>query len=214
MFALDEDTNKYFFNLTKDKFSQVMYGRMYNDLTPDQKEHFERDWQDYQNTEGKKNTYRAYEIYTKLGELAANDLIDASKSYEGMKIDTLHSGKTNLDLLIEKNNQIVEISKKIKELQNKEVLSPEEEKTLQHLEEQENNLKEEYNYLGVNTETLLRGTIEGEPDNFGEMSSDLAQLQMAFNYIKSLYSDFASNKMIMRSEDELDSFYRLVKKNP
>lgn len=43
LFALDEDTNKYFFNLTKDKFSQVMYGRMYNDLTPDQKEYFERD---------------------------------------------------------------------------------------------------------------------------------------------------------------------------
>ena len=214
LFALDEDTNKYFFNLTKDKFSQVMYGRMYNDLTPNQKEHFERDWQDYQNTEGKKNTYRAYEIYIKLWELAANDLIEASKSYEGMKVDTLHSGKTNLDLLIEKNNQIVEINKKIKELQSKEVLSPEEEETLQHLEEQENNLKEEYNYLGVNTETLLRGTVEGEPNNFGEMSSDLAQLQMAFSYIKSLYSDFISNRMIMRSEDELDSFYRLIKKNP
>jgi hypothetical protein len=131
-----------------------------------------------------------------------------------MKIDTLHSGKTNLDLLIEKNNQIVEINKKIKELQSKETLSPEEEETLQHLQEQENNLKEEYNYLGINTETLLRGAVEGEPDNFGEMSSDLTQLQMAFNYIKSLYGDFVSNKMIMRSEDELDSFYRLVKKNP
>lgn len=131
-----------------------------------------------------------------------------------MKIDTLHSGKTNLDLLIEKNNQIVELNKKIKDLQNKDILSPEEEETLQQLEDQINDLKEEYNYLGVNTESLLRGVVEGEPDNFGEMSSDLAQLQMAFNYIKSLYSDFASNKIIMRSEDELDSFYRLVKKNP
>ena len=52
-------------------------------------------------------------------------------------------------------------------------------------------LKEEYNYLGVNTESLLRGAVKGEPDNFEEMSSDLAQLQVAFNYIKSLYSDFA-----------------------
>ena len=214
LFALDEDTNKYFLNVTKDKFSQVMYGRMYNDLTPNQKERFEEDWKDYQNTEGKRNMYRAYEIYMKLAEMSAPDLILAAENLSGSKVDTIHSGKTNLDLLIEKNNELAEIQPKIKELEAKEVRTSDEEKTLEELKEKEISLQEEFNYLGINTDSLLRGAVETEPVNFREMYADFGQLQMASHYIKKLYSDFITNNMVMRSEDELDSFYRLVKSNP
>lgn len=214
LFALDEDTNKYFLNVTKDKFSQVMYGRMYNDLTPNQKERFEEDWKDYQNTEGKRNMYRAYEIYMKLAEMSAPDLAQAAENLAGSKIDTIHSGKTNLDLLIEKNNELAEIQPKIKELEAKETRTVEEEETLEELKEKEISLQEEFNYLGINTDSLLRGAVETEPINFREMYADFGQLQMASHYIKKLYSDFITNNMVMRSEDELDSFYRLVKSNP
>lgn len=214
LFALDEDTNKYFLNLTKNKFSQIMYGRMYDDLTFNQKEEFERDWKDYQNTEGKRNTYRAYEIYTKLAELVSPDLLTATQDLAGMNVDSIHSGKTNWDILIDKNAKLVEVQSKKKELEAKESLTSEEQEKLNELKELEINLAEEVNYLNLNTDSLLRGAIEGEPMNFATMYSDLDQLQMASNYIKSLYQDFINRNAVMRSEDELNTFYRLVKSNP
>jgi hypothetical protein len=124
--------------------------------------------------------------------------------------DSIHGQKTNLDKFIEKRKEAVELKRELdtavetgEDVDKINVLTIKLNETLAQLTE-----------ITSNTPALLRGEVAAEPLNFGSLNLSLDSLEIAKNYVLSLYRDFADKKQVMRSEDELYAFYRLVKSNP
>lgn len=214
LFVLDDASNRGFLSVTKDKFAQLMYNKTISDLTDYEKEKLDEDWQNYQNTQGKQNAYRAYDIYVKLSELSKEILEATIPTLQKSTNDTIHGEKTNLDKYVEKNKEAVEVWKEIETLQKKEDKTDEEVEKLNELVVKFNGLDAEVKGMMSNTSNLLRGDVGEEPSNFAQLNVDRSSLSIAKGFIVSLYKDFASKKQVMRSEDELQAFYNLVKSNP
>ena len=214
LFVLDDASHRGFLSVTKDKFAQLMYNKTISDLTDYEKERLDEDWQNYQNTQGKQNAYRAYDIYVKLSELSKGILEAIIPALQKSTNDTIHGEKTNLDKYIEKNKEAVEVWKEIETLQKKENKTDEDVEKINELIVKFNELDAEVKGMMSNTSNLLRGDVSGEPSNFAQLNVDRSSLSIAKDFIVSLYKDFASKKQVMRSEDELQAFYNLVKSNP
>jgi hypothetical protein len=99
-------------------------------------------------------------------------------------------------------------------LQKKENKTDEDIEKINELIVKFNELDAEVKGMMSNTSNLLRGDVSGEPSNFAQLNIDRSSLSIAKDFIVSLYKDFASKKQVMRSEDELQAFYNLVKSNP
>ena len=210
LFVLDSETSRWFLNMTKEKFSQVRYNKKMSDLTDYEKEKLEEDWNNYQNTEGRQNYYRAYDVYLRLGEMSKGILESTIPALASAANDSIHGQKTNLDKFIEKRKEAVELKREL----DTAVETGEDVNKINELTIKLNETLAQLTEITSNTPALLRGEVAGEPLNFGSLNLSLDSLEVAKNYVLSLYRDFADKKQVMRSEDELYAFYRLVKSNP
>lgn len=213
LFVLDEDTHRGFLTVTKDKFSQLMYNKTINDLTKYEKEKLKEDWTNYQNTAGKQNAYRAYDIYLKLAELYKPDFEHADRKLRSVSNDKIHDAKTNLEKFVEKQKEAKPIMDELQTLNAKENKTDSDENRIQELLTKLAEINAELSAMQTKTESILRGSVKNELD-FSSLESDHDSLNLAYEYIKSLYKDFISKRNVMRSEDELREFYRRVRKAP
>ena len=212
LFVLDEGSNRGFLTTTKDKFAQLMFNKTTSDLTDYEKERLEEEWTSYKNTAEKQNAYRAYDVYLKLAELYKSDFEDAAKRLKSKKTDTIHDSKTNLEKFTEKQKEGKTVLEELEKLK-KENKTESDQTKIDELLDQLAVINSELSEMQQQTGSILRGGVKGELENFSELNQDRDSLEIAFNYIKSLYTDFVSKQNIMRSEDELHEFYRLVRGN-
>jgi chromosome segregation ATPase len=98
-------------------------------------------------------------------------------------------------------------------LNAKENKTEDDENRIQELLTKLAEINAELQVMQTKTESILRGSVKNELD-FSSLESDHDSLNLAYEYIKSLYKDFASKRNVMRSEDELREFYRRVRKAP
>ena len=154
--------------MTKDKFAQVMYHKKISDLTEREKEQLEEDWKNYQNTAGKQNAYRAYDVYLRLSEIAKGPLEATIPALASMVNDSIHGEKTNLDKYLDVIAEGREVIKQIRELQEKEDKTDEDVKKIEDLTIKANELIAKERDLEQHTMNLLRGDVEGESVDFAD----------------------------------------------
>lgn len=213
LFVLDEGSNRGFLTTTKDKFAQLMFNKTTGDLTDYEKERLEEEWSSYKNTAEKQNAYRAYDVYLKLAELYKADFEEAGKRLKSKKSDSIHDSKINFEKFTEKQKEGKKVLEELEKLNKKENKTESDQTKIDELLEQLAVINAELSEMQQRTGSILRGDVKGELENFSELNQDRDSLEIAFNYIKSLYTDFASKRNVMRSEDELHEFYRLVRGN-
>lgn len=214
LFVLDDDTNRGFLSMTKDKFAQLTFKKAISDLTDYEKERLEEEWKNYQNTTGKQNAYRAYDVYLKLSEVTKGIFESAIPALKHLSNDTIHGVKTNVEKFSDKTKEANSVGTELLTLQSKENKTEEDENKIEQLKIKLGEINQQIKDLRTNTSALLRGEVNGELADFNTLNIDLDSLVIAKEYVESLYKDFAEKKQVMRSEDELGAFYRLVKANP
>ena len=213
-FAMDTGTNQNFINFSKERFAEVMKGKRYVDLSDREKEELDLDYEDYKNTALKRNVFRAYDVYNKLSELYAPVLQQLGDSLESYNEDTIHGSETNIairDGLVETYN---EKARRYNELKSKTNRTAEEEAEYNELKNELNELKIQMAILESRTSELLRGKVENELHISSELDPSVAtfeNLVSVQNYLRFLYSQLAEKKTFVRSEDELQEYYRSVR---
>lgn len=218
LFVLDENTNKQFLDLSIEKFTEIMYGKNFSDLNDDEKKEVMENHQDYLNTEGKRNMYRAYEIYNKLSERWAERFQQLGEELKDLKLDETHDKKSNLTLwteLAEKHDKLLEEEKELKSKQNR---TPQEDEKLSKITEEILDLKQSIFRLKNTPSILLRGKADDETkllELIGAQDASANSILAAAEYIRNLYRNYATTKTHVKAEDELKDFYRLIRKqNP
>jgi hypothetical protein len=71
-------------------------------LSESEKEQVDEDYKDYLNKEGKRNIYRAYEVYNKVSERFAEILQNQTSDLSTRVVDSIHSKKRNISAYFEK----------------------------------------------------------------------------------------------------------------
>lgn len=208
-FVMDEGTNRMFLDLSIEKFTEAIYGKRYVDLNESEKEEVDSDYQDYLNKEGKRNMFRAYEIYNKVSEAFAERLQAQTVDLSTRTTDTIHTTKTNVALLFEKKARHEEIQNRIDQLKSKETLDPEEVRELADLKNELVSIESEVAGLFANPNEALRGAVEDETSIRPIIGS--GNITTASKLIKQLYGKYISGKVYVKSEDELSDFYRFSK---
>lgn len=218
LFVLDENTNKQFLDLSIEKFTEIMYGKNFSDLNDDEKKEVMKNHQDYLNTEGKRNMYRAYEIYNKLSERWAERFQQLGEELKDLKLDETHDKKSNLTLWIELAEKHDKLIDKRKEFESKETLTPQETEELSKTIDEIADLKQSIFRLKNTPSILLRGKADDETkllELIGAQDASANSILAAAEYIRNLYRNYATTKTHVKAEDELKDFYRLIRKqNP
>lgn len=205
-FALDEGTHSQFVDMTINKFTESIYNKKYSELDEAEKIRIDEDYEDYKNTAYKRNIYRAYDIYNKLSERWAPWFAEIDNALKNSTEDLIHAPKLNIAELFDKINERINLKSEYDTLSGRE-LNSEEENIKNDLEQKIENLDIEITKLSSSTDSLLRGSVENEIKiNNGEGIASTAK------YISSLYDKYIENKTFVRSEDELNSFYRALSK--
>ena len=213
-FAMDTGTNQNFINFSKERFAEVMLGKRYVDLSDQEKEDLDIDYVDYKNTALKRNVFRAYEVYNKLSELYAPMLQQLGDSLESYSEDDIHGSETNIairDGLVGTYNQKAE---RYNTLRSKTDRTPEEESEFNSLKNELNELRIQLALIESRTSELLRGRVENELHITAELDPRTAtfeNLTSVQNYLRFLYSQFVEKKTFVRSEDELQDYYRSIR---
>ena len=218
LFVLDENTNKQFLDLSIEKFAEIMYGKNFSDLNDDEKKEVINNHQDYLSTEGKRNMYRAYEVYNKLSERWAERLQQLGEELKDSKLDETHDKKSNLTLWIELAEKHDKLIDKRKEFESKETLTPQETEELSKIIDEIANLKQSIFRLKNTPSILLRGKADDETkllELIGAQDASVNSILAAAEYVRNLYRNYATTKTHVKAEDELKDFYRLIRKqNP
>lgn len=212
-FVMDEETNKQFLDLSIEKFTEVMYNKRYSDLNDIEKAEIDENHKDYLNTEGKRNMYRAYEVYNKMSELFAEILQNQNVNLSTRVVDSIHSKNKNISLYFDKLKERDNVANEGARLQQKDSRTPDEEEKLKELEQKFVNLESEIKTLEItmNPNEALRGTVEGETPLKLIINSGFDGIIKAADSIKDLYNKYIDQKIYVRSEDELNDFYRFTK---
>jgi hypothetical protein len=214
MFALDNETNRNFINFSKETFTEVMKGKRYVDLSEKEKKEVDLDYEDYKNTALKRNIFRAYEVYNKLSELYATTLQQIGNSLDSLNDDNIHGSETNIAIY---DGLVTEYNKKLeryKEFYSKENRTSEEEKEFKQLENEIIELRNKMGMIGSRPAELLRGRVENELHISQMLNPRIARYEDLIavqNYLKFLYTQFNDKKVFVRSEDELDEYYRALR---
>ena len=150
----------------------------------------------------------------KLSEVTKGIFESAIPALKHLSNDTIHGVKTNVEKFSDKTKEANSVGTELLTLQSKENKTEEDENKIEQLKIKLGEINQQIKDLRTNTSALLRGEVNGELADFNTLNIDLDSLVIAKEYVESLYKDFAEKKQVMRSEDELGAFYRLVKANP
>ena len=218
LFVLDENTSKQFLDLSVEKFTEIIYEKNFSDLNDDEKKEVVTNHQDYLNTEGKRNMYRAYEVYNKLSERWSERLQQLGEELKDSNLDETHDKKSNLTLWIELAEKHDKLIEKKKEFESKETLTPQETDELSNIINEISDLKASIFRLKNTPSILLRGKSDNETkllELIGAQDANANSILAAAEYVKNLYHNYAVTKTHVKAEDELKDFYRLIRKqNP
>ena len=161
---MDEGTHKNFIDLSIEKFTEAMYNKRYVDLSESEKEQVDEDYKDYLNKEGKRNIYRAYEVYNKVSEMFAEILQNQTSDLSTRVVDSIHSKKRNISSYFEKLKEREKIANEGSVLEQKESLTSAEEARLAELRQSFVNLESEIKAIesSMHPNEAMRGSVEGE----------------------------------------------------
>lgn len=212
-FVMDEGTHKNFIDLSIEKFTEAMYNKRYVDLSESEKEQVDEDYKDYLNKEGKRNIYRAYEVYNKVSEMFAEILQNQTSDLSTRVADSIHSKKRNISSYFEKLQEREKIANEGNVLEQKESLTSAEEARLAELRQSFVNIEAEIKAIesSMRPNEAMRGSVEGETPLQPLINSGFGGVLQASVLMKDLYNKYISTKTYVRSEDELDDFYRFAK---
>lgn len=81
-FAANKPLYQNFVNLDQNTFVKLKYGRNFNSYTKEQQEVLSKEFDDYSNTTGRNNIYKAYDLYLDLSKKYADVIEENSKKLE------------------------------------------------------------------------------------------------------------------------------------
>ena len=66
LFAANESLHNNFINISEENYAKIKYGRSLDSFTDEQKDDIHKEWQNYNNKEGRNQVYRAFDLYLDL----------------------------------------------------------------------------------------------------------------------------------------------------
>lgn len=214
LFVLDDTTNKHFIDLSLEKYTQAVLKKKFEDLTKEQQDEIRRDYAEYMNTEGKTNMYRAFDVYLKMSERYKDRILAEAEESKNSTEDTLHVGDLNGVTYLKRVVQYHNLRNELLLLKEEENPTEEQEARISEIQSTLTAIENEINIFNSNPNTILDSPIEDGINlnvNMGP-TSNVDSRKLAQDYILNLYKEYATKKIRVRDESELDQFYSLVKK--
>ncbi len=214
LFALDNNVNQNFVNLSEDSYSRALFGRSINDLSDTEREDLQYKWEDYSKLDAKEQTFAAYDLFLSLSEQTRDIFNKANEELSNTANNNIFTGELNYTAIADLEKKISEISFKITELSAQEFPNKEE---IDELNNQLQQLRSIQNSYVRNKSLILSSELSQEGEDIINRTiqeiTDSSELDSYAQGILDLYNYTAQNKIsIDVSDTDLNVLLNNVKK--
>lgn len=220
LLSLDTETLQHFSKInTKDDFCIESYGSDYASLTDEQKVIADEEYKIFED-KNEDAKLKVADIYTKLSERYSNKINELIKKFSNTSSDQLHEDELIGFKWLKDYQDLISNREKLKSLLQKESLSDEEEKTKKELETKIIELSSNIIKLKNNPNLFLQFDFDKQT-GFDKINQEILDAANPSNedfvkvgkLIKSLYNTYATNKVLVPNDAELNGFYNWVRKS-
>ena len=216
IFVSNTELAKGFLDLSIENFTRLKYGKVYENLSEEEKTFMDEDYAEYKRNEGKNQLLRAADVYLGASQRFAKRLMEEEQNLQGYSADDLHNVGTDFQenfvkLLKEYSESLTQLSalqakadkteddnNKIAELKTKQV----------DLEKQLGRIQQQPYTALVHRSDKYKGLLDAlsAPVMTPEVESAL------FSGIKQMYEDYRTNRMQLNGDGELNAALNRIKR--
>lgn len=214
IFASNPELAKNFIDLSKESYTEVMYGKKYSTLSDDEKSAIDSEYEEYMKDDGKNKVLRAFDVYLGLSTRYTERLQQEGKLLKGYRPNESRKVATEFqEVFFNHLKEVQETSQKYNGLVAKENKTDED---LTQIEELKNRLQELENKTKGLQQNAMAMLIHPSGDN-AEIVSLLTkpiltpeESSRAFELVRQMYEQYAANKQQLNNDFEYAALVRMA----